>query len=77
MALLEPAEEWVVGAVLRAVADAEVLVDVAAELANLVLGGRAGGVAPVGHGKHPGKIGGLGVGHDRRDRLAGWEPAGQ
>ena len=57
--------------------DSEVVVDVAPELAEIVFGRPAGWVAPAGHGEYAGEIDGLGVGHDRCDRVARGQPAGQ
>ena len=77
VAFLEPAEQRVVGAVLRVVVDSDLMVDVASELADLVLVRGPGGVAPAGHGEHVGEIDCFGVGHDRRDQVTGGQPAGR
>lgn len=78
LGLLQPAEERVVGAVLRTVVDAEVLLDVAPEPADLTLVGRVNAMAPVGHGEHVSEVDGLGVvttdvigSADAADRSAG------
>jgi hypothetical protein len=78
VAFVEPPEQRVGGAaVLRTVVDSDVVVDVASELPELVLGDTARGMPPLRHGEHAGEIDGLGVGHDRCDRVTGREPAGQ
>jgi hypothetical protein len=78
VAFVEPPEQRVGGAaVLRTVVDSDVVVDVASELPELVLGDTARGMPPLRHGERAGEIDGLGVGHDRCDRVTGREPAGQ
>lgn len=77
VALLEPAEEGVVDAVFGVVLDSKLPVDVALELAELVLAGGCGGMTPARRGEHVGQVDGLGVGHDRRDGVARLKSAGQ
>src|SRR5262249_4489913 len=77
VALLEPVEERVVTAVLGLVPDPKVAIDLASELTDLTLGSRSTWVTPTGHRQHASEVDGLGVGHDRRDRVAWRQPAGQ
>ena len=59
------------------VLDSKLLVDVALELAELVLAGGCGGMTPARRDEHVGQVDGLGVGHDRRDGVARLKSAGQ